>query len=168
MMKSSIQWADGVKIALFIIVFFLAGCSVKNYEMNVAKLIVIKSPQIKYGDLGYIRGQGNSIKVELYEMGNVVKSIEINQLICVDDGCMLKTVFNQKYLNSSYPADTLENVILSHAIYNGKNLRKLYDGYVQNIKDENVDISYEVTSKETRFKDSKNGILLKITSPQEE
>lgn len=139
----------------------------KNYEMNVSKLIVIKSPQIKYADLGYIRGHGNSIKVELYAMGNVVKSIEINRFICVDDGCMLKTAFNEKYLSGSYPSDILENVILGHAIYDGKNLRKLYDGYIQNIKDENVDISYEVTSKQIRFRDSKNGILLKISSPQE-
>jgi cytoskeletal protein CcmA (bactofilin family) len=134
--------------------------------MNESKIIVIKSPQIKYADLGYIRGHGNALKIELYEMGNVVKSIEINKLICVDDGCMLKAVFNKKYLNGSYPSDTLENVILGHAIYDGKNLRKLYDGYVQNIQDEDVDISYEVTSKSIRFKDAKNGILVKISSAE--
>jgi hypothetical protein len=60
----------------------------------------------------------------------------------------------------------LENVILGHAIYDGKNLRKLYDGYVQNIQDEDVDISYEVTSKSIRFKDAKNGILVKISSAE--
>ena len=166
-MKFSIQWVDTVKISfLFFITFFLAGCSVKTYEMNVSKLIVIKSPQIKYADLGYIRGHGDSLRIELYEMGNVVKSIEINNFICVDDGCMLKNVFNQKYLSGSYPSDTLENVILGHAIYDGKSLKKLYDGYMQKIKDENVDITYEVTSEGIRFRDSKNGILLKISSPQ--
>ena len=134
--------------------------------MNESKIIVIKSPQIKYADLGYIRGHGNALKIELYEMGNVVKSIEINNFICVDDGCMLKSVFNKKYLNGSYPADILENVILGHAIYDGKNLRKLYDGYVQNIKDKDVDITYEVTSQGIRFRDNQNGILVKISSPQ--
>ena len=137
----------------------------KHYDMNVSKLIVIRSPLIKYADLGYIRGHGSSLRIELYEMGNVVKSIDIDNFICVDDGCMLKSVFNSKYLNSHYPADTLENVITGHAIYDGKNLRKLYDGYVQEIKDENVDIEYEVTSKSIRFKDRKNAILLKIASP---
>ena len=132
--------------------------------MNESRLIVIKSPQIKYADLGYIRGHGNSLKIELYEMGNVVKSIEISNFICVDDGCMLKSVFNKKYLNSNYPSDILEDVILGHAIYNGKNLKKLYDGYVQDIKDEDVDIHYEVNSKSIRFKDNKNAILVKISS----
>ena len=37
---------------------------------------------------------------------------------------------------------------------------------MQKIKDENVDITYEVTSEGIRFRDSKNGILLKISSPQ--
>ena len=146
-------------------IFLLSGCSVKNYEMNESKIIVIKSPQIKYGDLGYIRGHGNSLKIELYEMGNVVKSIEINNFICVDDGCMLKNVFNKKYLNSNYPSDILENVILGHPIYDGKNLKKMYDGFGQKIKDEDVNIVYEVTHQSIRFKDSKNGILLKISSP---
>ena len=153
-----------MKIALLVTAFLFAGCSVKNYEMNESRLIVIKSPQIKYADLGYIRGHGNSLKIELYEMGNVVKSIEISNFICVDDGCMLKSVFNKKYLNSNYPSDILEDVILGHAIYNGKNLKKLYDGYVQDIKDEDVDIHYEVNSKSIRFKDNKNAILVKISS----
>ena len=153
-----------MKIVLLVIVFLFTGCSVKNYEMNQSKIIVIKSPQIKYADLGYIRGHGDSLKIELYEMGNVVKSIEINNFICVDDGCMLKSVFNRKYLNSNYPSDILENVILGHAIYDGKNLRKLYDGYVQDIKNDDVDIHYEVNSEGIRFKDRKNEILLKISS----
>ena len=154
-----------MKTLLLVSTLLITGCSVKNYEMNESKLIVIKSPQIKYADLGYIRGHGDSLKIELYEMGNVVKSIEINNFICVDDGCMLKSVFNQKYLNGHYPSDILENVILGHAIYNGKNLKKLYDGYSQIIQDEDVDISYEVTSQSIRFRDNKNAILVKIASP---
>ena len=77
---------------------------------------------------------------------------------------MLKSVFNRKYLNANYPSDILENVILGHAIYDGKNLRKLYDGYVQDIKNDDVDIHYEVNSAGIRFKDRKNEILLKISS----
>lgn len=151
-------------LSLAIASILFSGC-MKNYDMNSSKLIVIRSPQIKYADLGYIRGHGDDLTIELYEMGNVVKSININNFICVDDGCMLKNVFNAKYLNSHYPSDILENVITGHAIYDGKNLRKLYDGYVQDISDENVDIEYVVTKESIRFRDKKNAILLKIASP---
>ena len=56
-------------------------------------------------------------------------------------------------------------MILGHPIYDGKNLKKMYDGFGQKIKDEDVNIDYEVTRQSIRFKDSKNGILLKISSP---
>jgi hypothetical protein len=151
-------------LSLVVASLLFSGC-MKNYDLNSSKLIVIRSPQIKYADLGYIRGSGDDLKIELYAMGNVVKSININNFICVDDGCMLKSVFNAKYLNANYPSDILENVITGHAIYDGKNLRKLYDGYVQDIRDENVDIEYEVTKESIRFRDRKNAIFLKIASP---
>ncbi|MBU0632014.1 hypothetical protein KKA17_05155 [bacterium] len=153
-----------MRIFLLPILFLLAGCSIKNYEINEPKIIVIKSSQLKYADLGYIRSSGTALKIDLYEMGNLAKSIEINNMICVDDGCMLKSSFNEKYLNENYPSDILENVILGREIYNGKNLKKLSDGFVQDIKDEYVDIHYEVKNKEIKFKDRKNAILMKISS----
>ncbi len=154
-----------MKILLAFFVFLLYGCSIKQYEINESKIIVIKSPQLKYADLGYIRSSGDALKVELYEMGNLVKSIEINKLICVDEGCMSKSSFNAEYLNENYPSEILKNVILGRAIYGGKNLKRTKNGFVQMIEDGYVDIDYEVKDKNIRFKDKKNGILVKIVSP---
>lgn len=151
-------------LSFFIVLVLFSGC-MKNYNMDSAKIITIRSPLIKYSDLGYVRGHGDDLKIELYEMGNVVKSIYINHFICVDDGCMLKSAFNKKYLNENYPSDILENVITGRAIYDGKNMRKLYNGYVQDIEDKNVDIDYEVSNDTIRFRDRRNGILLKISNP---
>lgn len=153
-----------MRILLLSILFLLTGCSIKNYEINEPKIIVIKSSQLRYADLGYIRSSGTALKIDLYEMGNLAKSIEINKMICIDDGCMLKSSFNEKYLNVNYPSEILENVILGREIYSGKNLRKLSDGFVQEIKDEYVDIHYEVKNGDIKFKDRKNAILMKISS----
>ncbi|WP_345993312.1 hypothetical protein [Sulfurimonas sp. HSL-1716] len=144
-------------------VFLFFGCSVKEYEINQSKIIVIKSSQLRYADLGYIRSTKNALKIELYDMGTLVKSIEINNLICVDDGCMLKSSFNQKYLNEHYPTDILQNVILGKQIYGGENIKMTDNGFVQNIKDDYVDIRYEVKNGGIRFKDRRNGILMKIS-----
>lgn len=152
-----------MRIFLLPILFLFAGCSIKNYEKNESKIIVIRSAELKYADLGYIRSSGDALKIELYEMGNLVKSIEINNLICVDEGCMFKSSFNQKYLNGHYPSDILENVILGRQIYDGKNLIRSDDGFVQEIKDKYVDIHYEVKNGNIRFKDRKNAILMKIS-----
>lgn len=154
-----------MKIFLLGVIFLLAGCSVKNYAINESKIIILKSSQLKYADLGYIRNSGDALRIELYEMGNLVTSIEIDNLICIDEGCMPKSVFNAKYLNENYPSDTLENVILGKEIYGGKNLVRSAEGFAQNIKDNHVDIEYEVKRKEIRFKDRRNNVLMKISSP---
>ena len=154
-----------MKTVYLLMLFLLGGCSVKEYEINESKIIVLKSPKLKYADLGYIRNSGDAVRIELYEMGNLVKSIEIDNLICIDEGCMPKSVFNAKYLNENYPSDTLENVILGKVIYGGKNLARSAEGFVQSIEDEYVDIEYEVKGKEIRFKDKKNRVLMKISSP---
>ena len=154
-----------MRIFLLPLLFLFAGCSIKNYERNESKIIVIRSAQLKYADLGYIRSSGSALKIDLYEMGNLVKSIEINNMICIDDGCMLKSSFNQEYLSEHYPSDILENVILGREIYEGQNLRRSDNGFFQYIKDEYVDIHYEVKNGDIRFKDRKNGVLMKIYSP---
>jgi len=86
-------------------------------------------------------------------------------MICVQDGCMSKHSFNKEYLNASYPDDILQNIILSHAIYAKKNLRKSDDGFMQTIKNKSVDIKYRVNAHESFFKDRKNHIIIRIRNP---
>ena len=139
-----------------------SSCSVKNYEKTESKIIIIKSPKIKFADLGYIRNSDKKIELELFIAGKVVDKISINHLNCVKDGCMSKSGFNEDYLHFSYPDDTLQNILLARAIYDNKNIQKTADGFEQNIKNEYVNISYKVTQDITFFKDKKNRIIFKI------
>jgi len=61
-----------------------------------------------------------------------------------------------------YPPSLLQNIILGHQIYDGKNSLKQDDGFIQSIKTSEVNIKYRVNSREIYFKDSKNHILIKI------
>ncbi len=145
---------------LFLLLF--SACSIKEYAQTKTKIIIIKSPQIKFADLGYVRNTNKAIELELFMAGKSIKKITINNLICVDDGCMTKGGFNEDYLVSSYPSDILQHILLGLPIYDAKNIQKNEDGYIQKIKDENVDIKYKVTNKQIFFKDKKNKIIFKI------
>ncbi len=145
---------------------FFSACSIKNYEHTRAKIVTIKSPKLKFSDIGYVRHTDDAIELELFIAGHVYQRIHINHLICVNEGCMSKSSFNEEYLSASYPASLLQNVILGKKIYNGKNSLKKDDGFVQNIKTSDVNIKYSVNSQEIYFKDKTNHILIKIKELQ--
>ena len=151
-----------MKYILLIFILLFTACSTKNYEHTQTKIIIIKSPKIKFGDVGYIRNSDDSVELELFVAGQVIEKIAINHLICVSDGCMSKSSFNQDYLHESYPTDILQNILLSKPIYGGEAMVKTSDGFRQHVEDESVDISYKVTLHVTTFKDRKNNIIFKI------
>jgi len=94
--------------------------------------------------------------------GRSIEKISVNHMICTSEGCMSKSGFNKDYLHSSYPDDTMQNMLLSHAIYDGKNVTKTADGFEQKIKSSQVDIIYRVDSHGVFFKDRANGIIFSI------
>ena len=140
----------------------LSACSIKNYEKTESKIIIIKSPQLKFADLGYVRNSDKAIELELFIAGKSVKKITVNHLVCVDEGCMSKSAFNKEYLHAAYPSDLLQNIILGRKIYAGKNSVNIDDGFAQKIQTQDVDINYSVTSQVISFKDKKNRIIFKI------
>jgi len=151
-----------MKYILLIITLLFSACSIKNYENTQSKLIIIKSPKIKFADLGYIRNSDKAVELELFVAGKVIEKISVNHLICIRDGCMSKSGFNKDYLNAAYPDEILQNILLGHEIYNAKNRVKTQDGFEQNIEDKNVNIIYKVSSNAVFFKDRKNKIIFKI------
>ena len=155
-----------MKYFLVIFALFFSACSIKNYEHTSAKIVTIKSPKIKFSDIGYIRHTGNAIELELFFAGHVYQKIDMNRLICVDEGCMTKSSFNEEYLSKYYPVSLLQNIILRKKIYDGKNSLKQDDGFIQKIKTSDVNIKYIVNSREIYFKDNKNHILIKIKDTQ--
>jgi len=151
-----------MKYILLIFILFFTACSVKEYNTTQTKLVIIKSPKLKFGDIGYIRNTDNAIELELFSAGIAIDNITINHLICVSSGCLSKQSFNNEYLNSSYPNNLLQNILLAKPIYDAMGIIKNNDGFEQYIKNKNVDISYKVSSNTTFFKDRKNKIIFKI------
>ena len=138
-------------IMLFSLLFFSA-CSVKNYETTQSKIIIIKSPKIKFADIGYLRNSEDAIELELFMAGHAIEKITINHLVCVSKGCLSKSGFNEDYLHHSYPDDILQNILLGKEIYEGKFKSKTLEGFEQKISTKDVDIKYRVKNKEIFYK----------------
>jgi len=151
-----------MKYFLLTLFIFFSACSIKEYKHTQSKIIIIKSPKIKFADVGYIRNSDKAIELELFMAGKSIKKMTINHLICVDEGCMSKSGFNEEYLHVAYPSSLMQNILLSRPIYDEKNLERSVNGFSQVIKNENVDIKYKVDTKTTFFKDSKNKIIFKF------
>lgn len=151
-----------MKQILLIFALFFSACSTKNYETTETKIITIKSPKIKFSDVGYVRSSNNKIELELFIAGKSIQKFTLNHVICTNSGCMGKGAFNEEYLNKSYPSDILQNIILAQPIYGGKNIQKKDSGFEQFITDVGVEITYRVDSNGVYFRDKKNSIIFQI------
>ena len=151
-----------MKYLLIAFALLFTACSTKNYEITQTKIIIIKSPKLKFADVGYLRNSEKSIELELFAAGKAIEKITINHLICMSEGCMTKSGFNKDYLNEAYPTGLLQNILLGNVIYGGKNRVQTDLGFEQKIEDEDVNITYRVSSDATFFKDRKNKIIFKI------
>lgn len=155
-----------MKTILLIFTLIFSACSVKNYEHTSSKIIIIKSPKLKFADLGYIRNSNKSLELELFAAGQAIEKITLNHLICTSEGCMSKSGFNKDYLSAHYPDDLLQNILLGRAIYDAKNRVQTADGFEQLIQTRHVEILYRVNPHAIYFKDTKNNILFKIKNTE--
>ncbi|MEA3521908.1 MAG: hypothetical protein U9R50_02955 [Campylobacterota bacterium] len=145
-----------------ITLFLLSACSVKEYHKSEAKIVLLKTPKIKFSDTGYLRYNGDALELELYSGGQPIKHIKMNHLICVDEGCMTKSSFNAEYLSSHYPDDLLLHVSQGEPIFKNTNLKTTDLGFEQKFKNDNYNIIYRVQSNEIYFKDRINHILIRF------
>ena len=147
-----------------LIALIIGGCAQKHYEISKPKLIVLKTPKIKFADTGYIRSNGESVEAELFTAGVAVEKIAIDDKVCVSAGCMSEEAFVRDYLSQEYPKDILRRILLGEPIYNGQNTSEQCSGIrTQYIRNDKTDIVYRLKPDETYFKDRMSGIIIKIS-----
>ena len=146
--------------------FLVSGCTTNNLIKQESAFIVIKTPSMKYADMGFISNSSSKVKVDIYAAGQPLMNFEINALnVCMSTfECMDKKSFNEKVLSSIYPDDILENIFRAKPIFNSKELMQNKDGsFSQKLTKKGVyDISYSVNEKQRTFRDSINKILIKV------
>ncbi|MDD5051965.1 MAG: hypothetical protein PHO27_04425 [Sulfuricurvum sp.] len=161
MQKFFILW-----VSIFALI--IGGCAPKHYEISKPKLIVFKTPKIKFADMGYLRYGGENVEVELFTAGVAVEKISIEDKICVHAGCMSEEAFVREYLSSEYPSDILRRILLAEPISDGQNTTESCSGIrTQYIRDDKMDIVYRLKPDEIYFKDRTNGMIIKISDIEE-
>lgn len=138
------------------------GCSVKEYTASTPKLVTLKTAQLRFSDMGYLRQNGDALQLELFSAAQAVERFEIDRLVCVSKGCMSKGAFNAEYLHASYPETLLQNVLLGRPIFDGKGFQKTASGFEQHIEGDFYTIVYRVDTDTIIFKDRKNMILIRL------
>jgi len=143
---------------------FVSGCTQQPKKTESA-FIVLKTPSMKYADMGFISDHGSTVKIDIYAAGQPIVAWEINAVnVCVSAlKCMSKKKFNEDFLTAAYPDTLLENIFKSKAIFSEKNMEKTENGFTQILKkDAAYDISYKVEKGKRTFRDSLNKILIKV------
>jgi hypothetical protein len=148
------------KIFLISIIFiFLGGCSTRDYSIHKEKyLVTIKSPELKYSDMGTISKSDEDVAIELFAFGNKILDLKIESLIYINGKILPPSIFYSKYLQTDYPEDTIKNIFMSKPIFNNINIVNLENQFTQEFDS----IYYRVSSNETFFKDNNKNIIIKF------
>ena len=155
-------------ILLFPILLLMNGCTGKQVikkENQESAFIIIKTPTMRYADMGFIYKKTDLVKVEIYALGQPLLNLNINAMnVCLSTfECMEKKDFNAKMLSAYYPDTVLENIFRAMPIFDKKNLEKSSNGFTQKIKKEKeYDITYSVKSNKRVFRDTINKIKIEV------
>ena len=148
-----------------VIAAFLSACSTKQYMKQESAMIVLKTPTLKYADLGFIYKNNDETKVEIYGSGQVLMKFTISDTsICMSlFECMDKKSFNKHILSAYYPQDILNHIFRGEQIFDGAKSIKTRNGFTQHlVKDGDYHIKYSVLNNQILFHDTINNILIKI------
>jgi len=140
----------------------LGGCAVKEYALSEPKRITLKTRELRFSDVGFIRSDGDAVQAELFSAGQAVERFEINHLVCVSRGCMSKSAFNARYLSAAYPDALMQNVLKGEPIFEGQETVRIPGGFEQRLQSSEYEIDYRVDGEGIVFKDRRNAILVKI------
>jgi hypothetical protein len=152
-------------LALLLIVSGCTGKQLIKKENQESAFIVIKTPTMRYADMGFIYKKTDLVKVEIYASGQPLLNLDINPMnVCMSTfQCMEKKDFNKKMLSSYYPDTVLENIFRAEPIFDKEKLKKNSNGFTQKIKkDKEYDITYSVTKDKRTFRDTINKIVIKV------
>jgi hypothetical protein len=133
-----------------------------NKSNSKSYVTTFKTQKFAFSDTGFMRNQDGIIDLQILALGKPLLKLKIADDVCVDHHCRTKEEFNMNYLNENYPPNLINNVLTSQPIFNGQNMKKTTNGFMQRIKDPRYDIKYKITPGSVYFKDLKNGIIIKL------
>ncbi len=107
------------KIVFILTIFLFTACATKQPIITSSHTILIKTPQMKFYDKGFISQYEDYIHLQIFQVGNVVLDLKIYEdTVCQSTlKCISAKEFNEKYLHNSYKDDFLYNLFSQKKIY---------------------------------------------------
>lgn len=75
---------------------------------------------------------------------------------------MDKLSFNQQFFQEEHYAGLMQEIIAKQPIYEGKNLQQTSNGFEQELDFPHSHIIYKIEDSNLSFKDTKQGVLIRI------
>jgi len=147
-----------------LVLIFLSGCAVKQtINSSETYIITIKNKQVALSDTGFINQGNDYTNVQIFTAGSVLFNLEImGNNICLEGHCLDKLSFNQQFFQEEHYAGLMQEIIAKQPIYEGRNMLKMSNGFAQEIELQNSHIVYKVEGSNLTFRDTKNGILIRL------
>lgn len=146
-----------------LLLLWFAGCAAKTYAVPQQALIVFKTPSLRYADQGFVQEGGKSVRVQIYGLGKPVLDLRVGKNICMDEECMDEQAFYREVFSTAYPPGTLLDILKQRPLADGKGMETDGGQSVQRIAEKGrFDIIYRFSGKQSLFKDSLNGVMIKI------
>lgn len=120
-------------LKLIFIIFVFAACSSRQVQISKSASILIKTPKVKFYDIGFINKFENYIQIQIYSVGNVILDLKLykNQVCKSTFKCISNKQFNKEFFHESYENNFFKKLL-------------------------------ERNEKRIVFRDKKNRILIKI------
>jgi len=106
-------------VSIIMVIFLFTACAIKQPIVTSSHTILIKTPNMKFYDKGFISKYDDYIGLQIFQVGNIVLDLKIyKNTICQSTlKCISAKEFNKKYLYNSYKDDFLYNLFSQKKIY---------------------------------------------------
>ena len=102
-----------------LLAFGFVGCSIKKPIKSQSATILLKTPNMKFYDKGFILKYNNMIDLNILNAGASVLHLEIyKDRVCSSTfKCLSSKEFNKQYLNQSYDDEFLYKLFSTKKVY---------------------------------------------------
>lgn len=148
---------------MILIILLLSGCATKiPITSSDTYLITIKNKQIALSDTGFLNYGKDYANMQIFSAGAVLFNLEVQDNVCLDGRCTSGIEFNKLFFEYPHYETMINDILEMKPLYNGKNKVNIEGGFEQEIDLPKSHINYKIQNKSLFFKDSKNGILIKL------
>lgn len=148
---------------MIFIILLLSGCATKIPIISSdTYLITIKNKQMALSDTGFLNHGKDYINVQIFSAGAVLFNLEVQENVCLDGRCTSRMEFNKLFFEYPHYEAMINDILEMKPLYDGENKVTIEGGFEQELDLLGSHISYKVQGKSLSFKDSKNGILIKL------